>query len=161
MLSNRFCRLRELAKAENRLVTDDEQEAVVRAAMDDVRVLVYDQAMFQYAYRHISSEVQVEEINGSEGARLKLAAVELDNFQINKVARSCFHADIVVQRNSIGHTHIFTVNDAKLCLDDLAQALNVAERTLAGDELEINWADLRAGGFGYDGGKWHYSLETG
>lgn len=61
-----------------------------------------------------------------------------------------------MQRNSTGHTHIFTANGAKLCPDDLAQALNIDEQ-LAGAVMEDGWKVLRSGGFAYEGGRWYYA----
>ncbi len=128
MLTTRFRYLRHLAREDDRQVTNDEQVKELRHAMRSVRALVWDQKMFQLAYQQIRDEAIRETIDGPDGKKLKLVGIESDNHQINNVARGCYEADVVVQVNTTGHTHIYTNNGANLCLDDLAQALDITEQ---------------------------------
>ena len=54
-------------------------------------------------------------------------------------------------------SHVFTNNKADLNLDDLAQALNIAEQEAEGEVRQSNWAELRKEGLPYEGGKWFYT----
>lgn len=146
--------------------TDEAQRRVIEHVKDLVRMFVWDQEVFHAAARLIREKGFRSTIKGPGGKQLALVVVEVPehgghNWHINNAARAWFKADVIVQKDPSGNVHIFTSNRAGLNLDDLAQAINIAEQEGAGDVIEDNWAKLRTEGVPYEGGKWFYARPYG
>lgn len=146
--------------------TDEMQQKVIDHLKNLVRMFVWDQEVFHAAYRLIRERGLRSTIEGPGGKQLSLVVVEVPeiaghNWHIGNAARAWFKADVVVQKDATGHVHIFTNNKAGLNLDDLAQALNVAEQEAEGNVCQDSWAELRKEGRPYDGGRWFYARPYG
>lgn len=146
--------------------TEEKQGEIIKFVKGLVRMFVWDQEVFHAAVRLIRERGFRSTIEGPGGKRLSLVIVEVPeieghNWHINNAARAWFKADVIVQKDATGHVHVFTSNKAGLNLDDLAQALNVAEQEADGEVRQGNWAELRKEGLPYEEGKWFYARPYG
>jgi len=161
MLRLRFRDMRLRAKADGREVMDEDQLKIIRTAMEEVRLLVKDQQRFYQAMADIRERGVRTTISGPGGKDVQLVVVDSDKYHINNAARGVFGADVVVQRNTTGHVHIYTKNGVFKHLDDLAQALKIAEQEAREVVVCRDWADLRAEGVGFAGDSWYYVRPNG
>jgi len=146
--------------------TDEMQQKVIEHLKNMIRMFVWDQEVFHAAARLIRERGFRSTIEGPGGKQLALVTVEVPeteghNWHVNNAARAWFKADVIVQKDPSGHVHVFTNNKAGLNLDDLAQALNVAEQAAEGEAHCSNWAELRQEGCPYEGGRWFYARPYG
>lgn len=146
--------------------SDEAQRKVIKHIMDVMRLFVWDQEVFHEAARLIKEEGRCEAMAGPDGKELKLVIVEVPgdqerNWHINSAARAWFKADVIVQKDPAGHVHIFTNNKSRLSLDDLAQAINIAEQEAEDQVRESSWETLREEGVPYEGGRWFYARPYG
>jgi|GEM_PF-2935844 hypothetical protein len=157
LVNSSFRDLMFMANQESRDPTDEEQLAVI----NDCKVLVHralsDDASFYRATKDIREKSSQQMIPGPEGKMLKLVVVESNEWTVEKAARFNFSADITVQRNTSGHVHIFTRTSKHINLNDLAQALKIAEQNAEGDIRENDWNLLRGEGVFDDEDKWYRS----
>jgi hypothetical protein len=94
-------------------------------------------------------------IRGANG-EIRVCVVKTDCAQVPKYARSAQGggAHIVIIQNSQGNVQILTDHAQKLCLDDLARLLRLAEQHAAdGIKSKSRWRDLEAEGTQFG---WHY-----
>ncbi len=157
---------RHLAEASGGTFTEPEQHRVIEHLKDLVRMFVWDQEVFHRAAQLIRRQGRHETINGPKGKELRLVVVavpadEDHNWHVSTAARAWFKADVVVQQDPDGHIHVFTNNKANLNLDDLAQAVNIAEQEAQDDVRERDWEKLRGEGVPYREGRWYYAKPYG
>jgi hypothetical protein len=160
-LRAKFRRMRSRAEEEGEGPTEEEQMKIIKAAMDDVRTLVWDHKQFIRAVEVIKEKGRKEEVGRSEGRILNLVVVESDEHHTNTAARAYFKADVVIQMNTSGHVHIFTRNGAVSNLDDLAQALKIEEQRVSEVVYVADWKRLRNEGRAFDGDLWYYARRYG
>jgi len=161
MLKLRYRKLRDDARGNKVEPDEGALERILNGAMEDVRLLLWKQKMFFAAVDEIRSQRRHEVISGSGSAKLNLEVVHSDNWQVAVAARAVFHADVVMQRNTTGHVHVFTNQRAGVDLNDLAQMLNLAEQETEGTVRVTDWKKLRAEGAIDDTGKWFYLPQFG
>lgn len=132
-----------------------EAHIVIEAIFDELDTFLWSQEEFQWAREAIKQGGRRNQIMGPNGKPINLICVTSDNTQVNAAARRFFAAHLVVQRNTTGHVHIFTRQDAELNLQKLVELVNREEQQLANDIRVTESQLLRAEGM-IAGGRWFY-----
>lgn len=156
MLKARWRRLREAKKQDGTMVSQEHGLRITCELFEWLDDFLWDEQKMEEARQEIAKKGKRLDITGPGGATLKLVLIHSDNPKINVAARCYFSADLVVQRESTDHVHIFVQQGkTSVCLDDLAQMVRLKEQYLSREVICNRWGVLRLEGT-LPGERWYY-----